>query len=167
MCSFDVVSLFTNIPLDETLQMCVNAMNSGDYDIQSSINSDTMTKLLELCSKESVFMFEGKMYQQKDGVAMGSPLGPLLANIFLCCSEVRWLDDCPISFKPLYYRRYVDDTFVLFRKPEHASEFLTYLNSCHPNIRFTCDRENQGTLSFLDVLVANRDCFTTSVYRKP
>ena len=63
------------------------------------------------------FNFEGKTYKQIDGVAMGSPLSPTLANAFF--HEQIWLNECPDEFKPVYYRRYVDDIFVLFRSPDH------------------------------------------------
>ena len=55
---------------------------------------------------------------------MGSPLGPSLANMFMCDLESKFLDDCPSQFKPIIYRRYVDDTFCLFKNKEHASLFL-------------------------------------------
>ena len=71
----------------------------------------TLRQLIYLCTKESVFLFNGKLYTQCDGVAMGSPLGPLLANVFICNFERKMLDECPNDFKPLVYRRYVDDTF--------------------------------------------------------
>ena len=47
-------------------------------------------------------------------VAMGSPLGPSLANAFSCFHEQIWLNDCPEDFKPVYYRRYVDGIFPYF-----------------------------------------------------
>ena len=100
---------------------------------------------------------------------MGNPLGPTLANAFLSHHEVEWLRDCPISFKPLLYRRYVDDTFLAFRSQEHIPLFLEYLNSKHPNIEFTSEKENDGNLPFLDILVSrqNDHSFKTSIYRKP
>ena len=49
---------------------------------------------------------------------MSSPLGPALANSFLCYPEERWLDKCPVEFKPVFYKRYVDKIFLLFRKEE-------------------------------------------------
>ena len=55
---------------------------------------------------------------------MGSPLKSTLANILLCYYESNWLKDCPKDFKPCYYKRYVDDIFVLFNKPEHVQFFL-------------------------------------------
>ena len=72
---------------------------------------------------------------------MGSPLGPLFANIFLSFHETTWLSSCPTNFKPLLYRRYVDDTFLLFRSRDHIPLFLAYLNRQHPNVNFTCEVE--------------------------
>ena len=63
---------------------------------------------------ESFFIFDGKFYEQCDGIAMGSPLGPTLANVFMCHFENIWLENCPSHFKPIVYRRFVDDTFLLF-----------------------------------------------------
>ena len=86
---------------------------------------------------ESLVLFDREVYKQIDGVAMGSPLGPTLANIFLCFCEQIWLDNCPVEFKPVIYRRFVDDTFLLFRSKEHIEKFRLYLNCQHPNIKFT------------------------------
>ena len=60
---------------------------------------------------------------------MGSPLGPALANIFMCSFKSIWLRDCPNHFKPVFYRRYVDDIFALFSSPDHADKFKEYLLS--------------------------------------
>ena len=98
---------------------------------------------------------------------MGSPLGPILANAFMCYWEKKWLEDCPIQFKPMLYRRYVDDTFLLFKSSEHAKLFLDYLNSKHPNIEFTSDIEVNNTLSFLDINITRGEQLSTSIYRKP
>ena len=122
---------------------------------------------LDLAVKESFFIFNNCLYKQSDGVAMGSPLGPTLANIFLCYYESLWLDECPPIFKPIYYRRYVDDCFLLFRDKEHASLFLNYLNTRHKNITFTIEHEVDQCLPFLDVLVhKENNKLYTNVYRK-
>ena len=113
-------------------------------------------------------MFNGRLYHQIDGVAMGSPLGPLFANIFMSFHEKTWLSNCPSLFKLLLYRRYVDDCFLLFRSLDHIPLFFNYLNSQHPNISFTSEIEHEGKLPFLDIDVSRSNGkFTTSVYRKP
>jgi hypothetical protein len=98
---------------------------------------------------------------------MGNPLGPSLANVFLCFHEAKWLQDCPTEFKPKFYRRYVDDTFLVFDDMSHVSRFLAYLNLKHPNIKFTSEVEVNGQISFLDVLINKKESsLETSVYRK-
>ena len=110
---------------------------------------------------------------------MGSPLGPTLANAFLCFHEQIWLNECPDEFKPAYYRRYVDDIFVLFRSPDHLEKFKNSspdhlekfkncLNSKRINIRFTCEKKQNNSMPFLDVLITRTsNGFKTSVYHKP
>ena len=99
---------------------------------------------------------------------MGSPLGPTLANAFLCHFENKWLNACPTSFKPVVYRRYVDDIFVLFRSKDHLPLFQNYMNNMHKHMKFTSETENNNCFSFLDInIMREKHQFTTSVYRKP
>ena len=81
---------------------------------------------------------------------MGSPLGPTLANAFLCHYEKEWLDNCPSHFKPIVYRRYVDDIFVLFSSKEHLQSCIDYINKQYWYIKFTFETEQNNTFSFLD-----------------
>ena len=123
---------------------------------------------MSLVTQESYFIFNDVVYKQKDGVAMGSPLGPTMANIFLSFYEIKWLEQCPKEFKPVFYRRYVDDIFVLFESAEHLSKFRNYFNTCHPNMSFSFEQEKNGKLSFLDIEVSwEKGKFVTTVYRKP
>ena len=97
---------------------------------------------------------------------MRSPLGPM-ANVFLSFYEVKWLEQCPKEFKPVFYRGYVDDIFVLFESAEHLSQFHDYFNTCHSNMPFSFKQEKNGKLSFLDVEVSReKENFVTTVYRK-
>ena len=85
---------------------------------------------------------------------MGLPLGPSLANAFSCFHEQIWLNDCPEDFKLVYYRRYVDGIFSLFRSPDHLEKFTNYVNSKHKNIKFTYEKESNNSLLFLDILIS-------------
>ena len=114
-------------------------------------------QLLELCTLDSNFIFNQKYYSQYEGFAMGSPLSAPMANIFLCHHESKWLTECPHEYKPLLYKRYVDDTFLVFRDPGHIQPFLNYLNSRHPNISFTVEYESNNSLNFLDITVTKKD----------
>ena len=109
--------------------------------------------MLSLTTKESIILFDMEFYSQIDGVAMGSPLGPTLANVFLCHHEKKWLNDCPNNFKPVFYKRYVDDIFVLFKKSEHVQLFVNYMNSKHKNISFSYETEKDGVTLFLEVKI--------------
>ena len=167
MASFDVDSLFTNIPLDETIDICVKKLFGRKHKFKGFSKSE-FRSLLQFAVKDNLILFNGKYYIQIDGVAMGSPLGPTLANIFLCHWEEIWLEKCPKQFRPLYYRRYVDDTFLLFASESHVKKFLVYLNSRHGNMNFTFETEVDNKLPFLDVLVSREGhSLITSLYRKP
>jgi hypothetical protein len=75
MASFDIVSLFTNVPLKETIDIILNKV----YDcklIQTKIPRKDLEILLYCCTRESSFVFNNEYYSQIDGTAMGSPLGP-------------------------------------------------------------------------------------------
>ena len=110
MASFDIKSLFTNIPLTETIGLCVENLyrNQTHFD---SLPKSYFLKLLEMTMCESFFIFDQKYYKQRNGATIGSLLGPTLANVFMCHFENIWLENCPTQFKPVMYERYVDDTF--------------------------------------------------------
>ena len=98
---------------------------------------------------------------------MCSPLGPHYADSFMSYHEKRWLDECPDDIRPIKYRRYVDDIFVLCRDREHHNKFKEYMNTRHQNISFTDELEVDNHLPFLDVSVTRTDDgFVTSLYRK-
>ena len=86
MASLDVESLFTNIPLKETINNCVNDLHNKNLYI-GKLNKSDLFKLMETATSESSFILDFLLYKQIDGVAMGSPLGPTLANAFLCHYE--------------------------------------------------------------------------------
>ena len=163
MCSFDVSSLFTNIPLDETIQICLDKLYA--LPDPPTMPRSVLKGLLEFATKKSHFIFEGDYYDQIDGVAMGSPLGPVLANIFMCHFEEKWVFNS--IGRPSIWFRYVDDTFTLFDSKSNALHFLQNLNSCHVNIKFTIEFEENNVLPFLDVLIKrHNNIFSTSIYRK-
>ena len=82
--------------------------------------------------------------------------------------EENWLNKCPTEFKPNFYRRLVDDVFVLFESPESAHSFRKYMSSKHQTINYTVELENVGSFSLLDVKICRKNSkFVTNVYRKP
>ena len=167
MTSFDVVSLFTNIPVPETIDMILSKIFNSNITHFNGFDSKTFRQLLELCTTNNVFLFNEQVYLQKDGAPMGGCVSPTLANIFLSLHEQNWIQNCPLEFRPVYYRRYVDDTFILFKSQSHITKFLNYLNQQHSQIKFTHEIEIDNRLPFLDVLVCkNNNGFATSLFRK-
>ena len=109
-------------------------------------------------------MFNNKYYKQMDGAAMGSLLGSALANIFICRFESRQPRDCPSDFKPVFYRRQINDIVVLFSSRDHVDKFREYLSSRHRNINFSIEKEEDCCLPFLDInIFRENDKFATKV----
>ena len=162
---YDVESLLTNIPLQETLDLCVELL----FNDKPNIDSFTITdfhELLTVTMSELLVLFDGE-YKQIDGVAMGSPLGTIFVNIFLSYHEQIWLKNCPCEFKPVIYQIHVDDTFLLFPSKDHIEKFRCYLNCEHLNIKFTSEMEENNSISFLDIEIRRvNNSFSTSIYRK-
>ena len=128
MISFDVVSLFTNVPLEKTIDIIIKKVYK-EKRIKTKIKADKLRALLYLCTKEGHFTFNDEIYVQVDGVMMGSPLGSLIANIFMCELEN---DMIPKMTEKLdSWTRYVDDTFA-FVKPTEIDNIHRQLNGYHP-----------------------------------
>ena len=163
MISFDVKSLFTNVPLEFTIDISLKRIyDQGE--IATSISRDEMRKLLLVCTKSVHFTFNNQIYIQIDGVAMGSPLGPVLAGIFMVELERNIVPKLILHVKS--WRCYVDDT-ISYVKLGSVEIVLTLLNSFHPNIQFTFEEEFEGKIPFLDVnIICNEGSINTSVYRK-
>lgn len=164
MVSFDVKSLYTNVPLDHTINIILDKVYNEGL-INTKLKRNELHQLLNLCTKELHFSFGDEIYQQTDGVAMGSPLGPVIANIFMVELEKNLVQG--LSDKMKIWYRYVDDTFC-FIKENEIENVRDVLNGFHENIGFTYEVENSNSLSFLDVrIIKNNDgSFETKVFRK-
>ena len=163
MCSFDIKSLFTNVPLNEVIDLCMETLYEKDTTVYE-IQRETMRELLVFATTNVEFSFNDVAYQQTDGVAMGSPLGPILANIFVGAMEKRLYE---ITKRPNIYVRYMDDIFAVFDSDHERDSFLIALNSLHSSLKFTVEHEIDRKLPFLDVLVCRTPSkFMTSIYRK-
>ena len=151
-----VSSLFTNVPLTETIQLLANRAFTNNwfnttYDL--NLTKTDLVNLLSVATKGELFQFNGALYEQTDGVAMGSPLGPLLANVFMSHVEEKLeREDKLLSF----YRRYFDDTLIIMLNIETASNFLDTLNKEHFSVKFTMETECNGMHPFLGILLLNR-----------
>jgi len=159
------VSLFTNIPLQETIDIVADYVYSESNSKQPPFKKLQFKRMLKLATS-GIFAYKNILYRQIDGVSMGSPLAPILANFFLCHLEYKLLD-CDNAIKPRMYLRYVDDIFTVFSANTDHGPFFETLNALHPNIKFTLEI-GDNSLAFLDTQITIRDAdFDTWVYRKP
>ena len=168
MISFDVVSLFTKVPVAGAID-AISALLGKDNSFEdlTAIPARDICNLTELCLRSTYFQFQDRFFEQVDGAAMGSPLSPVVANLYMEAFETKALELAPLQ--PKMWIRYVDDTFVLWpHGEEELSAFHNHLNSINHSIQFTCEKESEGTLPFLDVeLKRMGEKVSTGVYRKP
>nr|VZI48122.1 unnamed protein product [Spirometra erinaceieuropaei] len=162
MVSFDVVSLFTSIPPDLARDVLRKRLEEKYNETTGPLKIQHLLQLFAFCQR-TFFTFDGRTYEQIKGTPMGSPISSLVAELVL-----QELEKVAFSrYKPAFWRRYVDDTFVIIEK-DKLSGFQDLLNSIFPDIQFTREDEEDEKLPFLDVLVtrtpdSNR---STTVYRK-
>ena len=163
LASMDITSLFTNVPLRQTVDFICGY--AKEYSMDLGLPNADLKRLILLCTENIAFNFQGTCYKQIDGVAMGSPLGPILADIFVAHLEKK-IETAIHSVE--FYRRYVDDIFVVTDSPERTETLLQLFNSLHTNIKLSIEHESNGCLPFLDVHMRRRNDGTIqrSVHRK-
>ena len=165
--SFDVKSLFTSIPVDETINVICNYLyHNGDplpklY--ETELSEENCRELLSTLVKNVRFVFNKQVFEQTDGLAMGSPLSVAFSQIFMASLERKLFQGFE-SESLKYYCRYVDDTFIVGEK-KVIEQFFDRCNGLHSAIDFTKEDE---ACNFLDVQLhfENGD-ITTSIFRKP
>ena len=121
-------------------------------------------KMLEWTTKKTVLQFNGSYYQQTNGVAMGTPIASLLADI---CMNWVVKKTSKSHVQPKVFFRYVDDCLAIFSNHEEIKQLYQEINNIHTNIKFTYELEENGKIPFLDVFIEKRNqSFISSVYRK-
>ena len=167
MMSYDVKALFTSVPIQPALNI-IEKLLKEDTGLQNrtTMSVKHIMDLLEFCLRSTYFTYQGKYFEQVEGAAMGSPISPIVANLYMENFEVRALSTSPNP--PLMWKRFVDDTFVVIKKA-HKEEFLTHLKSVDKNIQFTGEESRpDGSIPFLDILITPGEDgrLDTTVYRK-
>ena len=165
MISFDIVNLYTNIPIDQTLILTKNFIQSKIIN-EEDINN--LMQLLEISTQQNFFKFNEKIYIMANGLPMGSPLSPILANIFIDELEKEIFKLEGAKFIKTWMR-YVDDIFCIWEgSNDDLIKFQNEMNSLHPKIKFTTETEINKQLNFLDITITrNQNQFKFGIYRKP
>ena len=167
LVSFDPVSLFTNIPIGEALQVIQERLREDEsLGNRPPPSADRVAELLEVFLKSTYFRYGGDFYEQTQGAAMGSLVSVVLANLYMKFFEQLTLWSAPV--KPQLWKRCVDDTCCIV-KSGMAEKVLDHLNSVRPSIQFTLKLVREGSLPFLDTFLRRWEDGTLdiSVYRKP
>ncbi len=174
LLSLDVESLFTNVPLgDVTGFLRRKLIDNSNLNLLDGLTIDMLIQLIELCCASTIFSFNGTFYQQKFGVAMGSPLACILANIFMEYFETELQSRLPLQ--PAFWWRFVDDTICICPHVQTIFQnFLDGLNGLSPSIKLTVEweilNEDSGiaNLPFLDLFLHRSHLgIKFSIYRKP
>ncbi|KAI8487847.1 hypothetical protein Bbelb_342950 [Branchiostoma belcheri] len=166
--SYDVCSLFTSIPPKEAVSVVKEALEADDtLADRTNLSVDQVCELLELCLGCTYFTYKGQFYQQMHGCAMGSPVSPIVVNLYMEKFENKALstfNDTP----PANWFRYVDDTWCRLKK-RVAADFFDHINQIDDNIKFTQEPSHDNMLPFLDTktIVEEDGNLRFEVYRKP
>lgn len=145
LISFDVTSLYTNVPVYEAIEECTQLLYSVKYQ-KPPVDKITFTKLLKICSCDVIMLTNDGYYRQVDGLAMGSPPAPPLAK--------GWMHkfDKIIKGDASLFARYMDD-YLRNIKTNQIENVLQNINNLHPSLKFTVENERNGELPFLDMLI--------------
>ena len=166
LVSYDVKALFTSVPVDQALNVIERKLRQDlTLPDRSELNVDQLIQLLEYCLTTTYFEYGGEFYQQVHGAAMGSPVSPIVTNLYMEHFESIALSTAPRP--PSLWFRYVDDTFVLTHEDD-VDSLTSHINNINDHIQFTTEPETQGKLPFLDLCVTVLDDTSTKIiiYRK-
>ena len=165
LVTFDVVSLYTNIPNDEGIRSVARALQKCHPPLAAP---RIVLKFLKEVLHKNVFNFNGKNYLQVGGTAMGTKLAPSYANIFMGDLEQKLLQSA--EKEPFFWVRFIDDVFCIWTHGQESLEkFHEHLNSQHPTIKFTKEQSTEKIV-FLDTWVKkppNSNSLEVELYTKP
>merc|ERR1711867_386061 len=161
--SYDVVSLYTNVPVLEAIEVCTDLLFNLPMDRRPKIDRDTFTVLAKIASCDVLLSTHDGFYIQRDGLAMGSPPAPHFANGWLSQFEES------IRGEARLYFRYMDDILKEV-KGDQAEQQLRNINNLHPNLTFTIEREQEQQLPVLDMKILHNHAtgaLSSTWYNKP
>jgi hypothetical protein len=165
LISFDVQNLFPSVPPNDTIKLVQDLLDKNNT---NPVVKQDILNLLKTCLDQNYFQFNDKIYSSKEGLIMGNPLSPLLADIFMNDIE-KSIHKHPLSNKFLYWYRYVDDIIACFTgTSRQLNTFVNNINTIHPNIKFTIELELDNAINFLDLTISKvNNSHDFSIFHKP
>ena len=131
-----------------------------DYNKNNDTNleSDDLVQLLDFILTTTYFTFRGKIYRQLFGTAMGSPVSPIAATIFMEALEQKVIATAPMDCRPKLWLRYVEDVLEIVRK-DSVHKPTDHINTIDmsESINFTYEEETEGKIPFLDTLIVKKE----------
>lgn len=154
----DVTAMYTNIPPEEAYYLICPLLEENDLE---GLHPENIEALLQFVLRTNYFEYEGTVYQQISGLAMGTACAPIIANLYCAQFETSLMDSPALR----YYARYIDDIFLVYQgSEEELQEFLQTIQLGPLEITW---EYSEKKLHFLDVQVFSvNDRLTTSIYRK-
>ena len=166
LCSYHVTALFNSVPVDPALNIIKDLLEQDStlHD-RTVLSVQNIIESLGFCLLNTYFLFQNKFYEQVEGAAVGSPVSPIVANLYMEYFEKKALSTIST---PRPWMRYVDDTFVI-QQEGHKQTFLEHFNKIDPAIKFTVEgNQENGTIPFLGALVkpAAENSLSITMYRE-
>ena len=170
MGTLDIVGMFPNVPVKQTLQVTRDKLEKDEtLSSRTKWSVDEIMKLLEISIETYFKTIDGKIYFQRDGLPIGKSISKPLAGIYMHWFEENHVFKAENEQRLVYWKREMDDIFFVWRgTKDELEEFVWHLNGVEFKIKFTLNHEENGFIAFLDVGITKKGGkLVTNVYRKP
>ena len=168
LATLDVKSLYTNIPQDEGIQYCLDAMTQH-YGQNLPLSVNKLRQMFEFVLRGNYFEFNDQLFLQIHGTSMGTPMAPIFANIFMSRIETIIITHAPSTLQPLLWKRFIDDIIIIWEHGEKSLiEFINHANAIHDTIKFEYEISSQK-INFLDTTIYFNDkhVLDSTIFIKP
>ena len=166
LVSYDITALYPSVPQDEAISVVSSRLqNDKNLHAKTKVSAENLVGLFRTCVEKTYFVFNKKLYQQVNGLAIGASTSGFASDLFMEELEKRAL--ATFTNPPTMWKRYVDDTITKL-KHTVVNDFLQHLNNQHPRIKFTTELQKDNQIPFLDTKIQIEEdrSLTFTVYRK-